>query len=653
MRETIRRARARIDEIAARDPPTFATVVEPLEELHHMVARTWSPIGHLTSVLDSEALRLAYNACLPMMSAYQTDVAQSEPLYEAYSSIEERENAALDPEQRRVLAHALRDFHLAGVGLRAADQDRLKVLSLELIQLQARYQENVLDATNAWSRHVTDRALLNGLNEMLIDQAARRAREQRLQGWILALDQPTHVAVMTGAESEPLRHAFYEAWTTRASDRGPHAGRWDNAGVIEHIMRKRHEVARILGFGNYAEYALATRMAHTVEEVMQFLDELGRAARQAAAQEFEELQAFSGRELAAWDVAFYVEQLQRARYNISRDALRQYFPLPQVLSGMFGVVEGLFGVRIHECRGAPVWHSDVHFFEIESGAGAPVGSFYLDAYARPHKRSGAWMDECLGRKRLSSGASLPVAHLVCNVLPPSGIDPALLTHNDVLTLFHELGHCLHHLLTRVDYPSIAGINGVALDAVELPSQFMENYAWHPDVLSRISSHFRTAAPLPIETQLRMCAARSVGAGLQMIRKVELALFDFRLHAEYSPDRGARPRDVVEEVRRSVAVVPLPEWDRVANSFQHIFSGRYAAGCYGYLWAELLAADAFSAFEESGLFDRNTAQRFLDSILSRGGSCDPLDAFVEFRGRRPQIGALLRQYGIPHLGHLAA
>jgi oligopeptidase A len=643
VREMLRRARAQIEEIAAQEPPIFATVVEPLEELHHAVARTWSPLGHLNAVLNSEALRSAYNRCLPMLSSYQTDLAQNEPLYKAYRLIEERERAVLDPVQRAVLEHALRDFRLAGVELPAADKERLKSVMLELTQLQAKFQENILDATNAWSHHIIDKALMCGLNEMLVDQARRRAHERQLEGWILILDQPTYAAVVTNAESETLRRVFYEAWTTVASDRGPHAGRWDNAPVMEQILSKRHEMARILGFDNYAEYALTTRMAHSVAEVMQLLDEVGGLARQAAAKEFEELRAFAGRELEAWDVPFYLEQLQRGR-SVSQEELRHYFPLPQVLTGLFYVADRLFGVRIRERFDVPLWHPDVRFFEIYSDAGAAVGSFYLDAYARPQKRSGAWMDECIGRKQLLSGASLPVAYLVCNVLPPSGSDPALLTHNDVLSLFHEFGHCLHHLMTRVDYPSIAGINGVALDAVELPSQFMENFAWHPEVLSRISSHVRTAERLPIEVQRRLRATRSLGAGLRMIRKVELALFDFQVHVEYAPEHGARVRQVLEAVRRRVVVTPVPEWNRFENSFRHIFAGRYAAGVYSYIWAELLAADAFAAFEERGVFDRPTAQLFLDSILSRGASRDTLDAFVEFRGRRPQIDAFLEQYG---------
>ena len=653
VRAALSRARERIDEIAARDAPTFATVVEPLEELQHRVSRTWSPVSHLNAVLNSEALRAAYNTCLPLLSAYHTDLAQSEPLFRAYRAIEEREGAGLDPAQRRVIEHALRDFRLAGVGLAAADKQRFKDVMLELTGLQAKFEENVLDATNGWSYRVTDRALLRGLNEMLIDQARRRAHDQRLEGWILTLDQPTYVAVVTDAESEVLRRAFYEAWTTRASDQGPNAGKWDNADAMERILRKRYEAARILGFGNYAQYALATRMAHSVAEVMQFLEELARSGRPAAVKEFEELEAFAGAKLEAWDVGFYAERLQRERYAVSQEELRPYFPLPRVLAGLFEVAERLFDVRIRERSGAPVWHPDIRFYEIESAAGRPVGSFYLDAYARPSKRSGAWMDECIGRKHLHSGSALPVAYLVCNVLPPGDGRPAQLTHDDVLTLFHEFGHGLHHLLTRVDYPSIAGINGVAWDAVELPSQFMENYAWHPDVLSRISSHYRTGAPLPAQMQDRLRATRSFHAGLQMVRQLELALFDFRLHAEYSPERGGRVREVLQQVRRQVGVVPAPEWNRFANSFGHIFAGGYAAGYYSYKWAEVLAADAFSAFEERGVFDRTTAQRFLDSILSRGGSRDALEAFVEFRGRRPQIRPLLLQHGIVAPGETAA
>jgi oligopeptidase A len=645
VRELLERSRARIGQLESLGKPTFATVIEPLEELQHQVSRAWSPVSHLNAVLNSDALRAGYNACLPLLSAYQTDLAQSESLYRAYRTIAEEEGAALAPVQRQVIEHALRDFRLAGVGLPVERKERFKAVMLELTQLQAKFEENVLDATNGWTYHVANSDELRGLNEMLVEQARRRAHEKRVEGWVLTLDQPTYVAVVTDAESATLRRAFYEAWTTRASDKGPNAGRWDNSEVMENILRLRHEAARLLDFRSYAEYALSTRMARTPEEVIQFLHELARAARPAALREFAELEAYAGHPLSAWDVGFYTEKLQRTRYSVSQEELRPFFPLPQVLTGLFEVAERLFGVRIRERQDAPVWHADVRFFEIETATGQAVGSFYLDAYARPNKRSGAWMDECVGRKQLDSGSALPVAYLVCNFLPPSTNRPALLTHDDVLTLFHEFGHGLHHMLTRVDYPSIAGINGVSWDAVELPSQFLENYAWHPDVLRQISGHYQTGAPLPPETLSRLIATRSFHAGLQTMRQLEFALFDFRMHAEYSPARGGRIMDILNEVRREVAIVPVPEWNRFPNSFGHIFAGGYAAGYYSYKWAEVLAADAFSAFEETGVFDRATAQRFLDTILTRGGSRDALEAFIEFRGRRPDVRALLKQHGI--------
>jgi oligopeptidase A len=645
MREVLAAGRARISELAAVGEPTFAAVVEPLEELHHRISRVWSPVSHLNAVLNSESLRASYNACLPLLSAYQTDLAQSEPLYRAYEGISRREAEALGPVERRVVEHALRDFRLAGVGLDADRKRRFKAVMLELTQLQARFEENVLDATNGWSYTVTDKAHLRGLNESIVEQARRRAQEKGVDGWLLSLDQPTYVAVVTDGEHEPLRRAVYEAWTTRASDQGTNAGRWDNAEVMENILRLRHEAARLLDFSNYAEYALATRMATSVGEVLEFLRRLARSARATAQKEFAELEAFAGRKLEAWDVGFYSERLQRQRYSISQEELRPYFPLPHVLSGLFQTAEKLFDIRIKEHPGAPVWHADVRFFDIETSTGVAIGSFYLDAYARPNKRSGAWMDECVGRKSLPSGAALPVAYLVCNFLPPNEGQPAQLTHDDVVTLFHEFGHGLHHMLTRVDYPSLAGINGVAWDAVELPSQFLENYAWHPEVLQRISRHVQTGATLPEAMESQLIATRSFQAGLQMMRQVEFALFDFRIHAEFDPVKGGRIAEILGEVRREVAVVPVPPWNRFPNSFGHIFAGGYAAGYYSYKWAEVLAADAFAAFEETGVFNHATAHRFLESILTRGGSRDPLDAFVEFRGRRPDVGALLKQHGI--------
>jgi oligopeptidase A len=645
LRAVLEQNRARAAEICKIEQPTFANVVEPLEDMQHRLTSVWSPASHLNAVMSSPTMREAYNACLPLLTAYQTDLAQSEPLYRAYRTIAEKEGPRLTATQRQVLEHALTDFRLSGVGLDAERKERFRGAMLELTQLQAKFEENVLDATNGWTHAVKDRRSLDGLSDAIVGQAQERARERGTAGYVLALDQPTYISVLTDAESADLRRTFYEAWNTRASDRGPDAGRWDNSAAMERIVQLRHELAQLTGFPNFADYALATRMARSVAEVVQFLRQLADAARPAARRELAELEAFAGRTLDAWDVSFYSERLQRARFAISQEELRQYFPLPRVLAGLFEVAERLFDVRIREVTAIPVWHADVRYFQIEDAAARPIGSFYLDPYARPGKRSGAWQDECVGRKSLAGREALPIAYLVCNFLPPAQGRAALLTHEDVLTLFHEFGHGLHHLLTRVPYPSLAGTNGVAWDAIELPSQFLENYAWHPDVLQRISSHERTGAPLPADKQAQLVATRSFHAGLHMMRQLELALFDFRLHSQYDPRRGARVEEILASVRSEMAVVPVPSWNRFAHSFGHVFAGGYAAGYYSYKWAEVLAADAFSAFEEHGVFDRMTARRFLDSVLSQGGSRDALDAFVEFRGRKPDVRALLEQHGI--------
>jgi oligopeptidase A len=645
IRELLAEQRVQIAAIEALSEPSFASVVVPLEEMRHRLGRVWSPVGHLNGVMNSDALRAAYNACLPLLSDFHTDLAQSEKLYQFYRRIEEREGPQLDAVQREVLTQALRNFRLAGVALDGERKARFKAVMMELSQLGAKFEENVLDATNDWSHHVTDSTQLRGINPGIVEQAAQRAKAKNLPGWLFGLDQPSYVAVVTDGESGELRRAFYEAWSTRASDRGPSAGRFDNSGIMEQILKLRHEAARLLDFNNFAEYALADRMAHSVPEVMEFLRQLARAARQAGANDLAELEQFAGRKLEAWDVTFYSERLQQQRYAISQEELREYLPLPRVLDGLFEVAEKLYGVKVRERDGVELWHADARYFEVQDAAGAPIASFYLDACARPHKRSGAWMDDCVGRKQLNGTTTLPVAYLVCNSLPAQGDRPALLTHDDVVTLFHEFGHGLHHMLTRVGYPSVAGISGVAWDAVELPSQFMENFAWLPEVLARITARGGNGAALPADKQQQLIATRSFQAGLQTLRQLEFSLFDMRIHAEYDPQRGGRIYEILEEVRREVAVLRPPEWQRFPHNFGHIFAGGYAAGYYSYKWAEVLAADAFAAFVEHGVFDRDTARRFLDSILARGGSRDALTNFVEFRGRKPEVAALLKQYGI--------
>jgi oligopeptidase A len=515
----------------------------------------------------------------------------------------------------------------------------------QLAQLGAKFEENVLDAMNTWSRRVTDPAEFSGINPVIVEQARARAAEQGLTGWVFLLEQPTYVAVIQDADSEVLRRDFYEAWTTRASERGPSAGKYDNTPVMNSILALRHEAAQLLGFPNFAAYALATRMAPSTTAVFDFLHELARIAKPAAAREYAELEAFAGRRLNAWDVGYYAEKMQAKLFSISQEELRAYFALPRVLAGLFAVAERLFGVKIVERSGVPVWHADARFFEIRDGGGKILAGFYLDACARPKKRAGAWMDDCVGRKDFGADHTIPVAYLVCNFLPAAAGKPPLLTHDDVVTMFHEFGHGLHHMLTRVGYPSIAGINGVSWDAVELPSQFMENFAWRPEVLADMARHHETGEPLPADKQARLLGSRTFQAGLATMRQLEFALFDFRLHAEYDPARGPRVDEILSGVRAEVAVFAVPDWNRFPHNFAHIFSGGYAAGYYSYKWAEVLAADAFAAFEERGVFDRAVAQRFLDSILSQGGSRKALDAFVDFRGRAPDVKALLRQQGL--------
>jgi oligopeptidase A len=645
IRALLERNRGEVAALESQPQPTFENTVLPLEQISHRLSRTWSPVSHLNGVLNSEELRAGYNACLPLLSNYWTELAQSEPLYRAYSAIATSEGDKLDGAQRRLLERALEDFRLAGVGLPGEKKQRYKAVMQELATLGAKFEENVLDAMNAWTRHVTDATELSGINPMIVEQARQRAADKGKEGWLFALEQPTYVAVMTDADSESLRRDFYEAWSTRASECGPTAGKFDNTEVIEKILALRHEAARLLDFPNYAAYALATRMAPSTDAVFEFLRKLASVAKPAAQREVDELEQFAGRKLNAWDMGYYSEKLQQKLFTITQEELRPYFPLPRVLEGLFEVAGKLFGVRIVERKGVPLYHPDARFFEVVDEAGTTRAGFYLDACARPKKRAGAWMDDCVGRKDFGSERTIPVAYLVCNFLPAATGKPPLLTHDDVVTMFHEFGHGLHHMLTRVGYPSIAGINGVSWDAVELPSQFLENFAWQPEVLATMARHHETGEPLPADKQAQLLGSRTFHAGLATVRQLEFALFDFRLHAEYDPGKGARTREILDEVRREVAVFAVPAWNRLPNNFSHIFAGGYAAGYYSYKWAEVLAADAFAAFREHGVFDRATAQRFLDSILSRGGSRKALEAFVEFRGREPDVNALLRQQGL--------
>jgi oligopeptidase A len=646
IREVLDQNRGKLQALLDAKANTWQTLVVPLEEMQHRLSRTWSPVGHMNGVVNSDELRAAYNACLPLLTAWHTDLAQNAALYQAYEFILKHEGAQLSAAQRKLLQNALRDFRLAGVALPDDRKREFKALMEKLTTLQSKFDENVLDATNAWSRHVTDGTEIKGLPAPVVQRARAAAQAAEKEGWLFTLDAPNYTSVLMHAENENLRREFYHGWVTRGSDQGLSPGRWDNSGLMALILATRRELANLVGFDSYAEYSLATKMASSTSEVREFLEQLAVKSRPVAKREFSDLTEFAGRDLNAWDVGFYAERQKQQKFSLSEEALRPYFPVRRVLAGMFAVAERLYGVRIAERTGIDTYHPDARFYDILNADGSRRGSFFVDLYARPKKRGGAWMDECVGRKRLDADSTtLPVAYLVCNFTPPVGDQPSLLTHSEVVTMFHEFGHGLHHMLTRVDYPSIAGINGVAWDAVELPSQFMENFAWRPEVLPLISAHVETGEPLPQEELRRLLGSRTYQAGMASVRQLEFALFDLRIHSEIAGEGSDRVMQILTEVRDSVAVIKPPAFNRFAHSFQHIFSGGYAAGYYSYKWAEVLAADAFSAFEEQGIFNEKVSSRFLSSILEQGGSRDAMEAFVDFRGRKPQIEPLLKQLGL--------
>jgi len=645
VRTALEENRRRLQELLADESPTADSLVIPLEEMSHRLSRLWSPVSHLHMVTANADWRQAYGEALPLLTEYATELAQNETLYRRFQDLAERLPADADPGLARLLEHALRDFRLAGVGLPEDDKRRFREIRQAMAKAATRFEQNLQDSTDAWSLHVEDEARLAGLPAGARQRARTAAEEAGLDGWKFNLDQPTYQAVLTHADDEDLRRTYYEAWMTRASDTGPHDPTHDNAPLIEEILALRHEAAALTGFDNYAEYSLASKMAPGVDEVLEFLTELAERSLPAAKDEVAAVEDFAGRTIRPWDLAYYSEKLKQERHAISDEELRRYLPAPKVIEGLFRLAGELYGLEIRTREGVPVWHDSVSYYEVRDADGTAVGGFYADLYARTGKRGGAWIDECVVRKGIGGEKAAPVGYLVCNFAPPHGEEPSLLTHSDVVTLFHEFGHMLHHLLTRVDYPSIAGINGVPWDAVELPSQFMENFAWHYEVLAHASGHVDTGEPLPADMFERLRGSRNFNAGLQMLRQLEFALFDFRLHAEYSPGRGSRAAEILEAVRERVTLVRPPAWNRFANGFAHIFAGGYAAGYYSYKWAEVLAADAFSAFEEAGIFDRGTAQSFRTSILEVGGSRDIMDAFVEFRGRGPSLEALLASSGI--------
>ena len=635
----------------SRITPTFDSFVLVMDAMSERLSRVWSPVSHANAVVNSDALRTAYNNCLAKISEFSTELGQNKQLYQAYKLVADSdEYQQLDTAARKMIDNALRDFRLSGVALKADKKERYKEIKQELSRLAAKYEENVLDATGAWKKAITRAEDLRGLPDSALALARQAAEQAGMEGWQLSLEMPSYSAVMTYADDRALRREVYAAYTTRASELGPHAGRWDNADIMTELLALRHEQAQLLGFDTFADYSLATKMAETPGEVVSFLQDLAQRSQPVAEKEFTELTEFARQrddinELAAWDIMYYSEKLREHRYSISQEELKPYFPVPKVLSGMFAVVERLYGLHIEETEGVASWHPDVRFFRIRDEHGDLRGEFYLDLFARAHKRGGAWMDECVTRMSHADGIDTPVAYLTCNFTPPIGGDPSLLTHNEVITLFHEFGHGLHHMLTRVEYSGVAGIRGVAWDAVELPSQFMENWCWQREALNIISGHYKTGESIPDALYQKLHASKNFLSGMQMVRQLEFALFDFRIHSEHGLKTRADIEVMLDEVRAQVAVVPTPDFNRFANGFSHIFAGGYSAGYYSYKWAEVLSSDAFSKFEENGIFDRVTGKQFMASVLEQGGSREPMELFVEFRGRKPSIDALLRHSGL--------
>lgn len=640
---------------------SWQNLIAPMDETDDILAKLWSPVSHMNSVVNSDELRTAYESCLPLLSEYDTFFGQHQALYEAYHQLADSgEYQLLNTAQKKVIDNALRDFKLSGIALNAKDKKRYGEIATRLSELSSTFSNNVLDATHAFTVTINDKNELKGLPDSALEAAQAQAQNEEKQkteltdSYLFTLDFPSYLPVMTYCDNRELREKMYRAFITRASDQGPNAGEFDNSAIMNELLALRHELAQLLDFENYSVKSLATKMASSTTEVLSFLENLAVKSQDQGQQDFDELKDFAKNEfnqndLQAWDLAYYSEKLKQSRYSISDEELRPYFPEKKVVAGLFEVVHRLFGLTIKERTDIDVWHKDVKFYDIFDADNEQRGSFYLDLYARAKKRGGAWMDDCVGRRALTdTKVQLPVAYLTCNFNSPVGDKAALFTHNEVVTLFHEFGHGIHHMLTQINASSVAGINGVPWDAVELPSQFLENWCWQPEALAFISGHFETGEPLPQAMLDKMLAARNFQSAMQMLRQLEFSIFDFTMHATYNPDstqNNKHIQTVLDQVRDKYAVIKAAEFNRFQHGFGHIFGGGYAAGYYSYKWAEVLSADAFSRFEEEGIFNPQTGRDFLTNILEKGGSEEPSMLFKAFRGREPDIAALLQHSGI--------
>lgn len=638
--------------LAQKIEPTWQNLLYPLNEKDNRLDRMWSPVSHLNAVMNTDELRDSYNSCLPKLSEYHTEIGQNQALYLAIKRMHDNaERLQLDAGQIKVLDDALLSFKLSGIALPQAEQQRYSEIQQQLSQLSASFSDNVLDATHGWYKHITDVAELDGLSDSALNMARQSAQQRGLPGWVVTLDFPSYIAVMQYANNRPLRAEVFHAYTTRASELGQNPAQ-DNTQLMRDILRLRQESAELLGYANYAEVSLASKMADSTEKVIGFLRDLAAKSKPFAEQEYADIVRFANDELGmteavqVWDVSYISEKMKEQRFQFTEQDLKPYFPADRVIEGLFKLVGQLYKVTISPAeQPVDLWHPDVRFYQIHDQSGALCAEFYLDLYARQHKRGGAWMSHFCGRFQREQGLQTPVAFMTCNSSPPVGEQPALFTHDEVVTLFHEFGHGLHHMLTQVDYPDISGISGVEWDAVELPSQFMENWCWEREVLNMISGHWQTGEPLPQTLFEKMQAARHFQSAMAMVRQLEFSLFDMLLHIDPAATEEGRLEAILQRVRDEVAVLKQPAFNRMVNSFTHVFAGGYAAGYYSYKWAEVLSADAYARFEEDGLFNAQTGQAFLHEVLQQGGSRPAMESFVAFRGREPEIDALLRHSGL--------
>lgn len=622
--------------------PSFSLVSE-IEDMHHKLSKVFSPISHLQNVLDDPDWRKAYNSCIPLLTEYGTELSQDPDLEKAYSYVMENLNDK-NSSEFALLEKELRNFNLNGVKLSTNKKLKFKKLKKKLSIVQATFGQNVQDSTDSWFYLTDKKSEISGVTDEILMQAKMRAKKKNKKGWKFTLDYPTYHAVMTHGDSRKLRERFYKAWSTRSSNQAEEK-KWDNSKNIIEILSLRKQLSKLVGFKNYAEYSLATKMAETTSEVFNFLNDLAERTKPTALKELKQIESFAGHKLKAWDSAYYLEKLKQKNFSVSDDELKQYFQKSTVQDGMFNVAKSLYGITLDINPHIPVWHNSVEFVEVKNSNKEIIGGFYIDLFARSGKRSGAWMDECVIRKNIHGNKMLPIGYLVCNFTQPNDKGISLLTHSDVITWFHEFGHMLHHLLTKVDLPSISGINGVPWDAVELPSQFMENFAWNYRILKNCSKHHKTGESLPKDIFLKLQKARNLGAGLAMLRQLEFALYDLSIHTNYEKDRDSNTLDILASIKSRVSLIEAPAYNRFPMSFSHIFSGGYAAGYYSYKWAEVLAADAFSAFEESNILDQKLASKFKEEILEIGGSKNFMQGFKNFRGRDPSLEPLLKQSGI--------